>query len=57
MNKINDFKCEKIARNINDYYRLDRPDEVANHPLFQSNEKKAFVFTEHPASVKWETSN
>lgn len=38
----------------NDYYRLDRPNEVANHPLSQNNEKKAFVFIEPPTVVKWE---
>ena len=38
----------------NDYYRLDRPDEIANHPLSQNNEKKASICTEQQTSVKWE---
>ena len=38
----------------NDYYRLDRPDEIANHPLFQNNEKKAATCTEQQTPVKWE---
>ena len=49
----NKIRINKMLE-TNDYYRLDRPVEIANHPLENDNEKKAYLSTEKPKIVKWE---
>lgn len=39
---------------MNNGINEDRIEKIANHPLKNDNEKKAYLFTEKPEIVKWE---